>query len=346
MKCIEIKCQGAGTLPLENLTQFQGNLKTITPANLKKLRSRIIDTGFVAPIFIWKQDKINYILDGTQRLLALKSLQQKGYHIPDLPVAYIEADNEEDAKQKLLSITSQYGEFDVDELRDWTKDFSFEMKDSFRFTNKEFEIDAKQQRGKKYNNEIVPEIEHMKLVYRIESMNKIDGNKCIELFAGRGALTYWYERSFKEVVTNDKQEFNSIEHTSTKTALSFINTELTKHINFDYIDFDDEGCPCKEIQAFFNKIKGIKKDPFVLAITDGQGLNLKSHGKINFYKTYMTGKDETVQTTSDDYYDFVNIFRKFISIVTLLNKYKAKELSLYLKENGNVIYATYLVSNM
>jgi len=60
----------------------------------------------------------------------------------------------------------------------------------------------------------------------------------------------------------------------------------------------------------------------------------------------MTGKDETVQTTSDDYYDFVNIFRKFISIVTLLNKYKAKELSLYLKENGNVIYATYLVSNM
>jgi len=29
MKEIQIKCQGAGTLPLENLTQFQGNLKTI-----------------------------------------------------------------------------------------------------------------------------------------------------------------------------------------------------------------------------------------------------------------------------------------------------------------------------
>ena len=174
MKCIEIKCQGAGTLPLENLTQFQGNLKTITPANLKKLRSRIIDTGFVAPIFIWKQDKINYILDGTQRLLALKSLQQKGYHIPDLPVAYIEADNEEDAKQKLLSITSQYGEFDVDILKKWTEEIGGELNDTFRFVNDELELSFNLdiEKPKKINIEPYEKI-HVLLSFKPDEFIKI-----------------------------------------------------------------------------------------------------------------------------------------------------------------------------
>jgi len=145
VKEIEIKCQGAGTLPLENLTQFQGNLKTITPANLKKLRSRILDTGFVAPIFIWKNEKINYILDGTQRLLALKSLQQKGYHIPDLPVAYIEADNEEDARKKLLSITSTYGDFNLEELQGWLVKVDEDIADSLRFFDKELNFEMAEQ---------------------------------------------------------------------------------------------------------------------------------------------------------------------------------------------------------
>jgi len=146
VKEIQIKCQGAGTLPLENLTQFQGNLKTITPANLKKLRSRILDTGFVAPIFIWQHEKINYILDGTQRLLALKSLQGKGYHIPELPVAYIEADNEEDARKKLLSITSTYGDFNLEELQGWINNVDEDIAESFRFFDKELRLSLEEEK--------------------------------------------------------------------------------------------------------------------------------------------------------------------------------------------------------
>ena len=349
MKKIEIKCSGTEFISFNKLTDFQKNLKSITKINLKKLKKQIIVNGFIAPIFIWKDGEVNNIIDGHGRLKALNSFYKEGYEIPDIPIVLIEADNEEDARKKLLSITSQYGDFNLEELQGWLVKVDEDIADSLRFFDKElnFEMTEKgQQRGKNYNNEIVPEIEHMKLVYRIESMNIINRNKCIELFAGRGALTYWYNRNFKKVITNDKQKFNLIEHTSTKTALEFINTDLIKHIDFDYIDFDDEGSPGKEIQVFFNKIKGLKTEPFILAITDGQGLNLKSHGKINFYKTYMIGKDETAQATSGDYYDFVNIFRRFISTVTLLNKYEAKELSLYLKENGNVIYATYLVRQL
>jgi len=159
VKEIEIKCQGAGTLPLENLTQFQGNLKTITPANLKKLRSRIIDTGFVAPIFIWKNEKINYILDGTQRLLALKSLQSKGYHIPDLPVAYIEADNEEDARKKLLSITSTYGDFNLEELQGWLVKVDEDIADSLRFFDKELNFEMAEEKETIGDDEVNEEVE-------------------------------------------------------------------------------------------------------------------------------------------------------------------------------------------
>jgi len=152
-KNIKIKCQGAGTLPLESLTQFQGNLKTITPANLKKLRSRIIDSGFVAPIFIWQHEGKNYILDGTQRLLALKSLQGEGYHIPELPVAYVEADNEEDARKKLLSITSTYGDFNLEELQGWLTKVDEDIADSLRFFDKElnFGLDGKKETVKDDN---------------------------------------------------------------------------------------------------------------------------------------------------------------------------------------------------
>ena len=159
MKEIQIKCQGAGTLPLENLTQFQGNLKTITPANLKKLRSRIIDTGFVAPIFIWKNEKINYILDGHQRILALLSLQGKGYHIPDLPVAYIEADNEEDARKKLLSITSTYGDFNLEELQGWLVKVDEDIADSLRFFDKELNFELTEEKETIGDDEVNEEVE-------------------------------------------------------------------------------------------------------------------------------------------------------------------------------------------
>ena len=145
MKEIKIKCQGAGTIPLENLTQFQGNLKSLTNLNMKKLRSRIIESGFVAPIFIWQHEDKNYILDGHQRIQALLSLQSKGYHIPELPVAFVEADNEEDARKKLLSITSQYGDFNLEELQGWLANVDEDISESLRFFDKELNLELANQ---------------------------------------------------------------------------------------------------------------------------------------------------------------------------------------------------------
>ena len=55
-----------------------------------------------------------------------------------IPVDIIEADDEQDAKKKLLAITSQYGEFDMDGFMEFTSDI--EIDDTIRLTDGIFEV--------------------------------------------------------------------------------------------------------------------------------------------------------------------------------------------------------------
>jgi len=76
----------------------------------------------------------------------------------------------------------------------------------------------------------------------------------------------------------DKKNYDGIDFNV--SAETFLREYLSEYINFDFIDFDDEGCPGKELQLFFSLIKG-KKEPFILCLTDGMGLALKIRGRIN-----------------------------------------------------------------
>ena len=144
MQKIEIKCKGADSLPIDTIKDFQGKLKRITKDNLERLKVSILKNGFVAPIFIWQHEGRNMALDGHQRIKALLSMRDEGYDIPLLPVAYIEADNEEDARQKLLAITSQYGEFDLDELNSWVSNLDAEIAETLRFVDDKIELDIEE----------------------------------------------------------------------------------------------------------------------------------------------------------------------------------------------------------
>jgi len=129
---LEVTCRAADTLPIDRLMDFQGSLKNISKGNLEKLKRRILKHGINAPIFVWDHEGDYYILDGHQRVKALNSLREDGYDMPMIPVAYIEAESKQDAKDKLLGITSQYGEFDDIELKTWIEetegiDFSFDV---------------------------------------------------------------------------------------------------------------------------------------------------------------------------------------------------------------------------
>ena len=119
-KNIAIACTGAKNMQLEEFKALQGNLKTISPENLDILKQRIIKYGFDAPIFVWGK----YILDGHQRLIAITSLLEEGYAVPDdaLPVCEIKAKNKADAKKRLLGYISQYGHITAEGLEEFVSD--------------------------------------------------------------------------------------------------------------------------------------------------------------------------------------------------------------------------------
>lgn len=102
---VKIKCKAQDRIALDDLTGLQGGLKLLQPANLEKLRASILHYGFIAPLFVWK-DKAGTlrILDGHQRVVALQSLRDEGWHIPKLPVATVEASSERDAKRKWTGV--------------------------------------------------------------------------------------------------------------------------------------------------------------------------------------------------------------------------------------------------
>jgi hypothetical protein len=131
---IDVTCEAATTLPLDSLLDFQGGIKTISDENLGKLKRRIVEHGINAPVFVWRTKAKNpkhYIIDGHQRCVALRDLRDEGYTVPDVPVAFIEAKSKKDAADKLLAITSQYGDFVPELVLEFAGDLSF---DDFRLT--------------------------------------------------------------------------------------------------------------------------------------------------------------------------------------------------------------------
>jgi len=126
---------------MNRLKTFQGKLKKLSQKNHKRLRQLILDKGFCAPIFIWENPEGEAkTLDGHQRLTVLEQLQTDGYTIPPLPVAIIYADSEKDAREKLLSISSQFGEWNLDELNVWLEDVDQIIIGNLRIADREIDI--------------------------------------------------------------------------------------------------------------------------------------------------------------------------------------------------------------
>jgi len=115
-------------LSIDDLTPFQGKLKTLSDDNYEKLKNEIIGHDFSFAIHIWKNDNKHLILDGHQRLETLKRMKDEGFEIPKIPVAIVEAKSLKEAKLKVLSGTSQYGEITKDGFMDFvqTNDLVFD----------------------------------------------------------------------------------------------------------------------------------------------------------------------------------------------------------------------------
>ena len=142
MKTIKITCQGAATAALEDLIPLQGGLKKLAPEKYRKLKRALLQHGFSFPFFVWKRpagdnpkskiqnQKVELcILDGHQRDRALRRLKAQGYEIPPLPIDFIEAKDETEAKKKILLLSSQYGEMTDDSLMEFLKESEIDLDD-------------------------------------------------------------------------------------------------------------------------------------------------------------------------------------------------------------------------
>lgn len=110
-KTIRIACQGHTTLDIDKLEAFQGDLKDLSKDNYNKLRKQILELGFSEPVSVWQQGGHNYLLNGHQRHRVLTEMRRaEKYTVPPIPVNLIDAENEHEAKKKILSLTSQFGE--------------------------------------------------------------------------------------------------------------------------------------------------------------------------------------------------------------------------------------------
>jgi hypothetical protein len=139
---VQIKCTGADEVEIDQLQNFQGNLKKLSDESYERLKKSIMDLGFSFPVAAWKDRTKIFILDAHQRVDTLKRMRAEGFIVPKLPVVWVEAADKTEAAKKLLAATSQYGEIQVDALHSFMEEFKLGIHDvetSFKFPEVDFD---------------------------------------------------------------------------------------------------------------------------------------------------------------------------------------------------------------
>lgn len=136
-KQIVVKCRGAENVNFEELVPLQGALKELSSENFIKLKKQILILGFSEPFSVWKKDGKVFLLNGHQRHRAIKKMiEEDGFECPDLPISLVEASSLKEAQEKILALTSQYGQMTKRGLYDFMMDSGLSLDDvanSFRF---------------------------------------------------------------------------------------------------------------------------------------------------------------------------------------------------------------------
>lgn len=114
-------------LDYRKVHEFQGNLKEeLSPKDEKKLLKSLKDKGKFVPETVWydKNQKKYFSIDGHRRLSIYKKHQIKFNGSFQIPFLLVEAEDEKDAKEKLLILNSHYGKITRQGLMDFSKGLS------------------------------------------------------------------------------------------------------------------------------------------------------------------------------------------------------------------------------
>lgn len=267
-KEIKIACRGADTLPIEKIIPFQGELKSLTETNYKKLKKQIIEHGFSMPLAVWEDGDKYYCLDGHQRDRVLKTLQSEGWKVPDIPVVYIEAADRKEAKIKLLSFVSQYGKVEGQGLYEFVTDAGLaidDLEDSFEMPDidlEEFKAEYTDDKAGLTDPDDVPEppaepVSKLGEIYQLgqhrlmcgdstkeEDLNSLMGREKSKLLFTSApyntAGDYYYQKQYKDKLKSDEYiDFNirAIKNAERyMTGFVFWNISYNKNSRWEWIE--------------------------------------------------------------------------------------------------------------
>lgn len=152
-KTINIKCEAAEYIQLDDLVPLQGDLKTITKEDFDKLKKSLIKDGISLGFHVWHNNGKIYIADGTHRRLALLALRDEGYHIPALPCNPIKAKNKKEAAKVILISSSRYAKITEGGLSDFMIDMELNLDDLDNMDIPDLNMDDYKTEGSEENKE-------------------------------------------------------------------------------------------------------------------------------------------------------------------------------------------------
>ena len=345
------------TVKITDLKPHPRNPRIHPESAITKLVKSVQEFGWTNPILVSKD---GYILAGHARLKAAEKAGLKEVPViylslaGDKALAYMIADNKlqdetdwsyPDLKDLLQELDT--GAFDI-ELTGFGMEEIEELMTQFHVPEikRDMKIGSHLYAGH--------DIEPFKLAHRIEAIVKSPKRSLLlDLFSGAGQLAAWYRRHFDRVITVDHSAQYAVDYVM--KAEDFIRQHIDQFMDFDYVDFDDEGTPAAEIKTFFSAIEGKKKTPFVLALTDGLGLHLKIGGKADVTSIYLfeeplllegleQPKGSSVESGEKSYYyQFEAIVIRFVQVCARRAGFIPEMISSYVGRKGNVVYQTWFI---
>jgi len=337
---IKNRIVGHGDEPLDSIVFNPKNWRIHPKGQQDGLAGVLADVGWVQQVIINK--RTGNLVDGHLRVQLADKAGEK-----TIPVVYVDLSEAEEAE--VLATLDPIGAMaatDKAKLGELFREIetgNAEVQQLLaEIADKEYlwQETSKPRSPVGYNDEGSPLEFWPKIAHRLEAVAWADSRgRVLELYAGRGQLSWWYRRLFDEVDTVDKQKFDGVQYIC--DAAKFCKKQMAKE--YDFIDFDDEGCPSTTISAFFEVAAKWKREQFVIAVTDGLGLNLKCRGRYNPYHCYRLGDGKSRQATANDYDNWEDIFRKGMARIADEQGFRLKEISQVRKDNGNIIYACYVV---
>ena len=119
---IQICCDTADKIKLTEMTSFQGDLKKRKDKDIEELKESLLNHGLLMPFAIWEHDGKKFLLDGHGRkeVLIKMAVEDPSILTVDWPCVYVEAETIDDAKKALLSISSSFGKFTKEGVKEFT----------------------------------------------------------------------------------------------------------------------------------------------------------------------------------------------------------------------------------